>query len=1060
LRCCLGYFKWGLLVTVLLGLGLWLYIGRHMDDELRRQVEACLAARFPHLLVAVDSARLVDGEGIHLKGVHLRDPAGGGSADLAAIDEVLLSCDTTLKKLLTGDVEVQKVVLRHARLYAARQADGGWNVARLWQGPGPLQFAQPVSATVEHGSIEIVDATRSPPSRYSLRDVQLALDPASLDQHTQAGTPEGWRIAGRLQGDHLRQIEFQGRFFPAERCLSAEGQVVGVEVSPAFFHSLPGQFSFLQACHWLQARADVAFRISYNPQHSHGWQFATTTQLREGVIEHPGLPYPLRELQATVQADNQRLVIEKLTARNQQTTLELFARRDGWHATAPLTLHVKGERLVFDQRLLEALPPQWRSLWQEFSPAGEADINARLAFDGRAWGQNITLTARNVSLTYAGFPYPLQRTTGAVTLQDGALNFNLTGEASGVPVLLKGRLDRLLPQAVGKFTISGQKLHIDPELIAALDPDTKQVTQAFQPRGLFDLFVEYSRPQGGDDWQVITLIDVFDGFVRYQHFPYPLSNISGRIEQRDDHWIFKRLVGSNGSGQVSCNGAMRPQGQGRQLELGFHAEKVALNEELRSALGPQARSAWDELQPQGAVRLDVRLGYSTTQGRQHLQVMITPEGDSLMLEPRSFPYRLARVQGSAIYQDGRVTLTKCRAEHGETAWQAESGYCHTEPDGTWRLQFSDIDVERLRVDRDLLHASPPGLRDALLTLYPIGPFHVHGVLSISRGPRAGDTLRSDWNVVVTCHRNSVQVGIPIDDVFGSVALRGQHQPGNLYCFGQLQIDSLATHGFHFTNVTGPFEIFNDRVLLGTPSLQQLQPGPEHLTAQCYGGTIYGDGWIDRRLTSSFSLRAGLQNGDLARFSREAVVGQQTFAGRADGAIRLNGDSRGVHTLQGAGNLRLRDANIYELPVMLSLLKVLSLLPPDLTAFTTSDIDFALEDRYVYFRKIDLNGDALSLKGAGYLSFDKQLGLRFHPKVGRGGLRLPIISDVMDGASSQILELYVGGTLDNPDVRREPFPGLKEALDNLQPPPFLQPPAPASRNSQPSPSRPNRLLPWR
>jgi hypothetical protein len=152
---------------------------------------------------------------------------------------------------------------------------------------------------------------------------------------------------------------------------------------------------------------------------------------------------------------------------------------------------------------------------------------------------------------------------------------------------------------------------------------------------------------------------------------------------------------------------------------------------------------------------------------------------------------------------------------------------------------------------------------------------------------------------------------------------------------------------------------------------------------------------------------------------------------------------------------LRDANIYELPVMFSLLKVLSLKEPDLTAFTTSDIDFRLRDRYVYFPRIDLNGDALSLQGRGYLSFDKQLGLRFHPKVGRGGIRVPIISDVVDGASSQILELYVDGTLDNPEVRREPFPGLKEAIENLQPPGLLQAPGPPS-----NPPRGSRLIPRR
>jgi hypothetical protein len=56
---------------------------------------------------------------------------------------------------------------------------------------------------------------------------------------------------------------------------------------------------------------------------------------------------------------------------------------------------------------------------------------------------------------------------------------------------------------------------------------------------------------------------------------------------------------------------------------------------------------------------------------------------------------------------------------------------------------------------------------------------------------------------------------------------------------------------------------------------------------------------------------------------------------------------------------------------------------------------------------------------------------------------------------QIVELYVGGTLDQPDVRREPFPGIKEALENLQPSPLLPQMSPI-----PSSLRPNLLSPRR
>jgi hypothetical protein len=259
--------------------------------------------------------------------------------------------------------------------------------------------------------------------------------------------------------------------------------------------------------------------------------------------------------------------------------------------------------------------------------------------------------------------------------------------------------------------------------------------------------------------------------------------------------------------------------------------------------------------------------------------------------------------------------------------------------------------------------------------------------------------------------------------------------------------------------------------LGSPREPQLRPGADRISARCYGGTIYGDGWVRREKPPqgepagdaaepspwAFSLRANLNEANLGRFSREALVGRQRLSGRADGTLVLGGTSQGVRDLKGSGSIQLRDANIYELPVMLSLLKVLSLKEPDLTAFTTSDVEFLIHGAHgqVYFPRIDLSGDALSLAGRGSMGFDRQLALVFKPQLGGNRVKVPVLSNLFRSASGQIVELYVGGTADQPDVRQEPLPAIREALENLQAMPLLQ-------QMQPVPSslRPNSLIPRR
>jgi hypothetical protein len=159
-------------------------------------------------------------------------------------------------------------------------------------------------------------------------------------------------------------------------------------------------------------------------------------------------------------------------------------------------------------------------------------------------------------------------------------------------------------------------------------------------------------------------------------------------------------------------------------------------------------------------------------------------------------------------------------------------------------------------------------------------------------------------------------------------------------------------------------------------------------------------------------------------------------GRLSGEILATVDLRGKgktrNNLTGRGTVQLRNANIYELPAMVSLLKVLSLRNPDATAFTQSDIAFVLQAEHVYLERIDFAGDAVSLQGRGYVNLMKdEVKLKFRTVLGNDAGRLNAVKQLLGGASQQILLLHVDGSLSNPQVRREAFPGVNQMLEQLQ-----------------------------
>ena len=81
--------------------------------------------------------------------------------------------------------------------------------------------------------------------------------------------------------------------------------------------------------------------------------------------------------------------------------------------------------------------------------------------------------------------------------------------------------------------------------------------------------------------------------------------------------------------------------------------------------------------------------------------------------------------------------------------------------------------------------------------------------------------------------------------------------------------------------------------------------------------------------------------------------------------------------------------------------------------------------------VTLSGDAVSLYGQGQMNFERQINLTFHSLGGNDDYRPALLRKVMGGASQQIMQIHVEGTLDHPVTRSEAFPVVNKALHQWQ-----------------------------
>jgi len=1042
-------------VAILGAIGLGVYWHFHIGEEIRSRVEAMLAAKYPQLEVDVGRARVVEGEGIEIRDLSLKRPNPNGTADdMLHVDEIFLVCSTLPQDLVNQQLHLRRVIIRRAELTAVQQVDGNWNLAELT--PQDECGDEMPEVVIEDSTLTVVDATKGSDSKLTFRDVELTLRPQTDPPPAPTATGNAtespaesfqphYQVEGTLAASFCPKIQVTGTYHPQDKVWQVGGTVEKVTLTRQVLAALPlVPPSKLKLIESFSCQAGLSFNTLYDGKLATPWQFAVAGQLWNGQYEDHRVPYPLTEIHTQFHFNNRGIALNNLSARIGRGTVTGSAVRYGYHDYAPSHIQASIRDLWLDKNTNRHLPAEAQRHLQTFSPTGLIDADIELAFDGTTWTPDVSVRCRDVSLMYEKFAYPIDHAVGSLELHDNRLNIDLQAQAGATPVALKGEVVDPGGARVGWLTIeSDGTIPIDERLLSALDESSQRLVRSFDPRGQVAVSARFENgsAQRSEPYQHV-IFQLQDCAIKYDRFPYPFERIRGTLEKVDRQWKFTDLEGRNDSGYVTCSGGWTPYpGKGGQLALDFIGSDIALEDELRDALGSQVHRVWSELRPRGSidhVTCSLRWNSRDRQTRLDVRGQKWPktqsvEGRSVSIDPVWFPYHLDQVTGALHYENGRLEITNLRARHGEVSVVADA-ICKFQPNGDWQFGIRDLSADRFHVTRELVRALPEGLGQTLQKLNIDGPISVRGDLLFGGNSRADNSLRIDWDLSFDIENGNIVCGVPVKSIHGGVRLFGTSTGDRFLCRGELNVDSLLLSGHQLTQVRGPLLIEPARISLGEWATRPEDgERPRAVTGNLLGGVFQGDAYVDLESNQAFAVRAKLHEGDLARFAQENLRTPEQISGKLYAVVQLQGTCEGTHTLKGGGHVRLRDADIYELPVMVQLLKVLSIRQPDKTAFTSSDLDFRIEGDHILLDRFDFHGDAVGLKGVGSVNLDGHIdSMEFYTLVGRAAMNIPVIQPMLGEASRQLLEIRVWGTLDNPQVRRQALPGLNETLQKLFP----------------------------
>ncbi len=1028
---CWFFFKLSATLVLVAAVAVGVYLFTRMDDEIRRQVQQTVAEHFPQLNVSVGGARMVEGRGIAVYDLAISETSSTNlQNNLLVVDEMILVCDLQLSQLVRGKPPIEKVIVKHPQLYVARQADGRWNLTSLWPLPECGEVRPQV--VIQDALVVLSDERQSSLSPLILRDVNLTLNGARDNPGER-----NIKLHCTSSGPNVKRVEIHAQFDPQEQSLQVEGDVRQLQLTPELLAWITCYAGSIAGPSTLVGNIDGNFTVRHQWGSQTPPRIDARLRLSEGRLDDPRLPRPLTEVSAAAVCQGDTLQVEELRGNCGAASVVLALQRQGWSSKAPLALAVRAENLPLDQKLYKVLPPMLQEQWDKYQPTGLVDAEAQLTFDGTRWQRSATLTGRELAFESNEFPYRVANGSGTMRYRFGAdtqpatLDIDLKAYGGGSPLKIVGQAIDPAPGAVGWAEITGENVEIDGRMIAALPNTTRQVIQSLHPEGRFNVHWRMERTQLGQEKMHKSLrLELVDARVNYDKFPYPLRGIQGLVLADDDRWTFQDLV-SGGYRNVQCQGYLQPTARGKELSLLFTAQQIPLDSDLKQAVPPGVARAWDELHPRGQIDLTADVYHLAGFAKPTIRVAVRPRPETASIEPRFFPYLMEKVEGTITYYEGRLLMSDMRAEHSRTTIRT-NGSGNFSEDGSWQVQLEGLSADRLTARRELVGALPQKMQKAIEQLKPTGSFALqNSSLRVFKPSDSTAPVQAQWDMQLDCHQTDLQAGVELRNIHGTVRLVGACDGSLCYEAGELDIDTATFQGVQFTEIRGPIWIDETSCRLGHWASEAQGQTSRRVTAKVYDGYLVGDAWVTYDSLPQYGAQVSVANTDLQRIMTERFAGGDDFRGKVAANLNVRGRGRQLENMEGEGDVKITEAEIYQLPLLVGLLKVLRNSTPNSTAFNQSDMKFRIQGRHIYLDQLDFLGDAVSLFGKGYTNFDQQLNLAFYGVVGRNEIRVPLLKDFVSQLGQSTMQMYVDGSLSDPQIHTQAFPMVNQLIQQIQ-----------------------------
>ena len=1026
---------------------------------------------------------------LELRSLSLSEPGSSpGHAGTEIISARAVRVEPDLLALLCGSFRARAVVLESPVLRIARREDGRWNLEDILRRPAAAPAApsavspetpaagapaaEPTATAartgfeipplpfllIDSGTIELTDPKAwGDASPRVLSDVQASI---------RRGDGGSLRIDGSFRPEFARRLDLSGTLDLAgpEPILRVRASARKVEVALVASRILPREAA--AAVEGMRPKGLMDLSGEFEVSRSGGLVARSLgARLQRCDLEPSGWPYPIRGLEASIEARERTIEIDSISGACGDGRLSGKARielAESWLAPGPFpavacwSFQGNLDSVTLDQgalmeRFRDAMAPDVSALLDRFVLRGRlgaaVEVLESKTFPPRSDDLAATLRLQGIDFMYRGFPYTLEDLQGELRFEKRWLRFGLVeGQGGGISVKISGKGIELRRGGEVDVVIRTGGVPLDERLRAALPRDVTGIWDDFQLFGSADGVISIGRaawtgPEPAPREALLPRVSVTaeprEVRLSFRGFPYEVRGITGlvHLDTRAGRITFDDLKGSHGRQLVTGSGALDFKNQ-NLMKISIACDHLTYDAELAAALSPGARLLLSHFGFEGSVKADVSIQTKQPNVSEVIADLELIEGSVEHLE---FPYRLP-LRGGRIRAigDHTIELRDIRTTEGSKPAAVANGTFTTA--GSRRTLGFEIDVRELDCDDRLVRALPPDLSSFVTGMKLGGVFggKLEGIYELDEADPARGRIHYAGKGI-TARDAAVDFGLEVRNMSGTGSFAGGRSPEKPHYFvGEAFVDSGWFNRIHVTKGELDFAFNEEHSAIeaarkGTAPADAYSPPPAMVDRLSGGGfadtfqmllhskDLYGgivDGFLYVNTGSKKDLAGDLRGRDLQMsLAAEDVFGARSTGtqGTARGRVSFQGKSGEPRSITGEGEGFIEKAKLVELPLFLGLINLLFGEETGRHYFNEVLMKFHIADgKFVATSDgIEIRSASVKLRGGGTLDFSGNLDLTFQPRL--LGFKIPVVEQLLAVVKKGLAQVWVLGDLTRPRV---------------------------------------------